>query len=137
MNNYCIGFGWLTIKLKELRAVTKWDGYKCDFAVYNPCDPFVQLFIDGEMLFDTPVRLDNCCYNVDMTYTSNKISKRSWIKIEVRDADYGSPDLVLRTEGDVDSFLRRGHRSVELKYNKLKSNFIQTISFWQDEYEDS
>lgn len=150
INDLCIGFGWLTIKLKSVRAYTKWDNSQCDPVKQVrdnfDCDPFVELFIDGESQLRTSTRDDTCCYDdLNVHFTSKKISKSATIKIEVWDDDNTfagdlPPELILRTEGNVDSFLNKGYRGVNgtAKYKGAVNlgNSIDTISFWQDEYKN-
>lgn len=138
LNNFSIGSGWLTIKFREVRGAKLWDNTNCDF--FSACDPFIRLSIDGKPQFDTESRTNTDEYDVNVIYTTPKISKNATIKIEMFD-DNGdnNPPLILRAEGSVDSFLRDGFRSVPITLRTWRSfthseNFFDTISFWQDEH---
>lgn len=126
----------MTIKLGSLRAFGGVDGSTCDTAATNQCDPYVKLFINGENVRTSGARANNCCHDVDVTYTSKKIKKSSTIMIEVWDDDSGflgsADDLILRSSGDVDSFLNEPIRLGAIIYNL--QNQLETVSFWQDEY---
>lgn len=109
-----------------------WDGVRCDYG--RRCDPFVKLFINDTLQFVTPTRTNECCFDLGITNTTEKIFKSSLVKIEVWDADDGNhiEKLIFRTEGNIESFLTVGRSRVELLGTE---NIIDTISFWQDEYE--
>lgn len=130
VNNLCIGFGWLTIKLKSVKADRTWDDKPCEFIVRDPCDPYVKFIIDGDLEFQTPTKHDTrTTDDVYDYYTTKRISKKALIKIEVWDEDWDADDLIMMTEGHVDSFLRSGYRP-----GRNSGSYIDTVSFWQDEY---
>lgn len=111
---------------------------KCD--EFNDCDPFVKVFIDGEQRLETTARSNDCCHRVDAIYTTRKITKKALVKIEVWDQnDLFSPTLIIKTEGSAESFLKEGHRKFKVTgavglMPWADQNYINTISFWQDEY---
>lgn len=90
------------------------------------------LYIDDKLQKHTSFRLNECCYDVNRTIISEKITKNSRIKIEVWDANMFKDQLVLTTEGNVDSFLTNGHRRGVMVEGFM--NYINTVSFWQDKY---
>ncbi|XP_037037364.1 uncharacterized protein LOC119075076 [Bradysia coprophila] len=133
------GFGWLTIRIRELRGIKLSNDKICEH--FSPCDPFIRLTIGGN-LFETQSKTDTYTFDVDVVYTSPKISKQSMMKVELYDDDGDdNPELILRAEGNIDSFLRRGFRSFPVVHtttsgrNIQLSNFVDTVSFWQDEYD--
>lgn len=141
MNNFFVGFGWLTIKFREASAKKLANQKICEWG--SSCDPFIRLSFDGNEIFSTPPQTNTETYEVGVTYTSPKISKKTLIKMELLDADpNGGRELVLESERNVDSFLRDGYISSDLFRvsvgsgwrTMLTTNFIDTISFWQDEY---
>lgn len=78
-------------------------------------------------------------YDVDKTFTTTRILKNSTISIEIWSTKSDKiefakgDDLILRTEGDVDSFLKHPLR-IGTHFDD-GDNQIETMSFWQDEYE--
>lgn len=142
MNNFFVGFGWLTIKFREVNAQKLANHKRCEFG--SSCDPFIRLSFDGKPIFETPSQTNTETYEVNVTYTSPKISKNTLIKMELLDADYGNDhELVLESERPIDSFLRDGYISSDPFEVAVGSgwrvmttkNFIDTIFFWQDEYD--
>lgn len=135
------GFGWLTIQIVHIYAHGEADGSRCDTGG-GLCDPYIKLFLNGKNVLQTLSTEDRCCFNPNVIYTSDKISKSSRIKIELWDDDSGflgsADDLILRTEGNIDSFLRNGVREGAVVRDLFVSytNSIVTISFWKDEYVD-
>lgn len=114
---------------------------RCEWG--TACDPFIKLSIDGRPMWQSESQTNDELYEVGFTYLSPKISKNASIKMELLDADYdNNPELVLRAEGNVDSFVRNGYYEeivagirVGSGFRTRKtSNFIDTVSFWQDEY---
>lgn len=85
----------------------------------------------------TQTEKNKISYDVDKTFSTGKIKKSSIIKIEVwaskTDKNDDNDKLILRTEGDIDSFLEEPLRTGTQFNNGL--NRIETMSFWQDEYE--
>lgn len=127
----------MTIQIKNIRAYGSADGSSCDISATSLCDPYVKLFINDEKVIQTDAQQNICCFNVNATYQSIKIPKASTIKIEVWDDDSGffgtDDDLVLRTEGDVNSFMNAPIRDGAVF--STHRNSIETISIWQDEWE--
>lgn len=99
------------------------------------CDPYVILYINDEAVIKTKKQVDKFMSSVDKTFMSAKIPKTSTIKIEIWDASSGfweSDTLIMRTEGDVNSFLNEPLRRGIYAYGDV--NAIETMSFWTDEY---
>lgn len=121
----------MTIGIKHIRAFSSADGSDCD--VSGQCDPYVKLFINNEKVNQTKVWENTCCFNANAWYQSIKIPKKSTLKIEIWDDDSGffgtADDLILQTQGSIDSFLKT---SIHLSARK---NVMETITFWQDEFE--
>lgn len=135
--NFLVGYGYLTIKLKNIRAFGLVDGSSCDVSAASVCDPYVKLFINGEKVIQTQARDDICCFDANVTYQSTKISKTSTIKIELWDDDsgfFGNPDdLILESAGSVEAFVKTPIRDGAVIDSH--QNLIETTSFWQDEME--
>lgn len=79
-------------------------------------------------------------FDVDYHYVSELMPKDSTIKIEIWDDDSGffgsEADLILRTMGDIDSFVKNPFRGGTVTNNKPSGqNSINTFVFWVDEYE--
>lgn len=134
VNNLCTGFGVLTLKLRGLQAERLANGHPCEWIDSLICDPYVKVFINGEPTKITQYREDTCCYDVGETYISKNISKSSVVKIEVWDSDTGEDDLVLTTNGTIDSFLQNGFRNLRFHFSE---NYIATAAFWEDDYKKS
>lgn len=125
--------------MKKAKATrTAWGYYDCD------CDPFIKFFLDGNDKFTTRTQGTNE-FNVDYEYTTPKINKTSVIRIEMWDYNRIIPNyLIFITKGNVDSFLRDGHRKEVYEHHNILTrnfwtttyeNYIDTVSFWQDEYD--
>lgn len=133
----CTGFGWLRMKIRRVIASGEADGSSCETNSNMECDPYLILYIDDEEVIRTPTREDTTHFDANVDYASKKILKTANIKIEVWDDDsgfLGSPDdLIMRTEGNVESFLNNGIREGA----KIASlvNRIETISVWKDDFE--
>lgn len=119
---------------------------KCDPAEAKECDPYVVLIINGEEIHRSPSKENTAIYDLNYRYVSGKIPKNSSITVEVWDDDHftgilaifsSSDDLVLRSEGDVDDFLKNPFRTGVLTTGAQFNgqNSINTYSFWEDEYE--
>ena len=110
---------------------------KLDSNVQLPsgCNPVIKMFVNGEMVKETPKRKDKSLHDVDVTFETAKISKNSTIKLELWDAGSGflaSKKLIFSTEGSVESFLNQPFRDNDINTNKIDA--IETMSFWRDEY---
>lgn len=93
------------------------------------------MFVDGEQVMKTHTEKDEYTYDVDKAFTTGKIKKTSTIKIEVwRPKAHGDDKLILRSEGDVESFLKEPLRKGT--HFDMGDNGIETISFWEDDYEN-
>lgn len=111
----------------------------------NPmCDPFVIMTIGEDEVLRTIPREDSQIFNVGRTITSDKIQKNSTIiKIEVWDFDGTDkkPELILMTNGTVDSFLHEAIRCTEggkangfgKKLKEVRPNCLEVDVLWQDE----
>lgn len=119
-----------------LHAYGNTNGAACDtFGGY--CDPFVKFFVNDQLIYKSSSRADTPSFDVDYHYTSDRIPKTSTIRIEIWDDDSGffgsESDLVLRTEGDVISFVNNPFRGGAT--SPSGQNSINTFVFWEDEYE--
>lgn len=75
-------------------------------------------------------------FDARITFTTPKIRKNSKIKIEVwhvKRIFWDTDGLIQSIEGDVESYLREPLRQGDHVYKKF--NFIETMSFWRDEYQ--
>lgn len=124
------GYGWLTIRLSKCRAELSQDGRPCD--PLGGCDPYVKLFIGDEEVFASNApNVNDLYFNLDVTYTSQKIQNTSNIKIEVWDADDGlnfADDLIMSQSRSVDSWLYSRY----IVHHNWRNNF-QTSFVWLDE----
>lgn len=107
------------------------DGKSCKFNANSGCDSVISLFIDDEDVLKSPKEINKIFYDANITFTSARISKTSTIRIEVRDGSSG--ELILSTEGDIESFLSKPLREGEPVCKH--ANSIETISFWRDDYQ--
>ncbi|XP_037042115.1 uncharacterized protein LOC119078623 [Bradysia coprophila] len=133
------GFGWVTIIISEVFAYSLPNGDDCD-SLGDRCDPYVKLFVDGEMVQSAP-RSNTNRFDPDLSFVSKKLTKEKTIKIELWDDDStafgrGSDDLIFRTEGTVESFLKDGKRSSGKSKGVTQShaNEVYLIAIWRDEY---
>lgn len=111
------------------------NGKTCKWNPSLGCDPFVILYVNDKEVLRTSKETDQFVTNVNKTFTSMKIPKTSKIRIEIWDARSGYFEkdmLVLKNEGDVDSFLSEPIRRGVYVLGDL--NRIETMSFWIDEY---
>lgn len=125
------GYGWITINLQSVYTYCRADGKLCKYNAKNGCDSTIQLFVDGDDVLKSPKEMNKISYDANITFTSARISKKSTIRIEVRDV--GSGTLIFDTEGDVESFLKQPLREGEPVCKH--ANSIETVSFWRDEYQ--
>lgn len=94
------------------------------------------LFVNDEEVLRTETVKSKESYDVDKTFTTARIPETAPIKIEIWNSktdDANKDKLILRTKGNIESFLKQPLR-VGTKFEK-KFNRIETLSFWQDEYE--
>lgn len=119
-------FGWLTVTFLEATAATHATGRKCD--VWTPCDAYIQLSIERDMVYKSRVIWDQKYVYFGDTYTSGKISKKAKITIEMWDYDqFSSHDPILLWETNVYELLR-----TKTKHG-YGENKIVTRSSWKDE----
>lgn len=122
------------------------DKKNCDPAEAKECDPYVKLFINGELIHRSPSRTNTAIYDINYRYVSGKIPRNSNITVEVWDDDKfegwlawasSTDDLVLHSEGDIDDFLNNPFRTgVVTKGSQFNGqNSLSTYSFWEDEYD--
>lgn len=107
----------------------------CKLNPSRGCDPFVILYVNDKEVLRTSKEIDQFVTNVNKTFTSIKIPKTSTIRIEIWDARSGYFEkdmLILKSEGDVNSFLSEPIRRGVYVLGDL--NRIETLSFWIDEY---
>lgn len=131
-----VGSGWLTIFIQNVFTYGKANGKACKVLETFGCNSYVVLFVNGDQVMKTHTEKDEYTYDVDKTFTTGKISKKSKITIEVwRPKTLGHDKLIMRTEGDVDSYLKEPLRvGAHFAHG---DNRIETMSFWKDEYEDN
>lgn len=112
----------------------KSDGSACKFDYIQGCDPFLKIFVNNKLKFESIKLRKKFLYDPKLTFTTARIWRNSTIKVELWDARRGFWDydaLIFQTDGDIDSFLHEPHRQSDNIYNK---NVIEAISFWQDEF---
>lgn len=71
--------------------------------------------------------------NWDRTYISGLVKKTDKIRIEVR----GNGGLLFKDEQPIESFLSFGLRKFGGGNTGKALKYIETVAFWQDEYENS
>lgn len=117
------------------------NGNSCDATKQLHCDIYVKLFINDELIYRSPKKEDSLMYDIKYQYISKLIPKTSIIRIDVWDSDSGlfgsEDDLILRTQGDVNSFLQNPFRTGTTTKNASPNgqNSINTFVFWKDEIE--
>lgn len=142
-SNFCSssGLGWLTFNLLNTHFYGDIGDKESSVQLPPDCNPFIKLFVNGELIKESPTRADKTLHDVDITYETPKISINSTIKLEVWDAGsmfWSSPKLMFSTEGDVESFLtdpvRKSANGAHMEAQLLDEvNSIETMSFWLDE----
>lgn len=119
-------YGWLTITFKEATAATHATGSSCD--VFTPCDPYIKLFINDIEVYRTRIIYDQEYVYFDETYSSEKISKKSKITIEMWDWDaVSSHDSILAWNTNIRELLRTPTK------HGYGENKIVTKSSWIDQ----
>lgn len=84
----------------------------------------------------------DACYtcNFERQYTSQLITKDVKIKIEVKESDTVQDDLIISskyTEDTVENYLKYGIKfGLKQNYFEKLTTYIETASFWSDEYEE-
>ena len=134
----------MTIKFKHGSFVIEDDGSETED---DGDEPYVLVFINGKQEYRSSPSLSSCFQcDFNVAFESDLIDKNSIISIEVMDEDRGqdalfNPDdlIINRKEinGTVDDFLKKGMfflRNHQDPKSKM-FNYIETISFWTDEYE--
>lgn len=112
------------------------DGGWCDIPRNSPCDPFVRIYIDDQLVDETLPVENTYVYDAEHQFISAKIKRSSIIKIEVLDDDHhGDPELVLRSEGTIDNFMRNPQRFGDKLSSGIvrERNSINTYVLWEDE----
>lgn len=90
-------------------------------------------------MMKTPKKKNAFVYDIDTTFTTEKIPKSSTIRIEVwhskskKDKASEKDKLILSFEDGVNSFLRRSVRKGAIIHGA--ENEIDATAFWQDELE--
>lgn len=131
--------GWLTFNLLNAHFYGDIKEHESSVQLPPDCNPFIKLFVNGELVKESPKRADKTLHDVDITYETAKISWNSTIKLEVWDVGsmpWSSPKMIFSTEGDVESFLTGPVRkSANSEAHSLDDvNSIETMSFWLDEF---
>lgn len=112
------------------------DGSTCGLDHSDGCDPSIKLFVNDELMLETPKLLKVFSFDAKVTFTTAKLRKNSKIKIEVwhvKRSFWDTHGLIQSVEGDVESFLNEPIRKGIHVYGD--DNHIETISFWRDEYQ--
>lgn len=127
----------MTFRVKNVHAYNEEEtGNACDnLSSEDYCDPYIKVFINRELVYQSEMLSDTARFNADYTYKSKKIPKSTIIRVEVWDYDSflnGDDDLIQQTEGNIESFLAKPVRDGNGYYEDR--NFIETVTFWQDEY---
>lgn len=148
MDSFFAGSGYATIKLKRFTGANLNDfdstkvfnkGYRCDLSGDKNCDPYVQVYVNGEKVLVTDTKIDTVDYLVNRIYfTPKPIQKnKTEILIKVRDDDSKegeertdeNSEPMLWTKGTVESFQRVPHRCNEKGY---QNNCLDIDIIWQD-----
>lgn len=132
----CTGFGWLTINIQRVYVKGRIDGAPCGFDHSGGCDPSIKIFVNDELMFETPKLLNQFAFDAKVTFTTLKIRKNSIVRIEVwhvRRTFFDEDGLIQSVEGDIKSYLNEPLRQGDHFYEA--ENRIETISFWRDEYQ--
>lgn len=86
------------------------NGKPCDWYLFNEndakCDPFVKIFINGNLDYTSDVEHDTDTITVFVKYRTPKISKDSKITFEMRDDDTGGSELLLRKTLSIDELTK-------------------------------
>lgn len=101
------------------------------------CNPFIKLFINDELVKQSPKRSYKALHDADITYETAKIAKNSTIKLEIWNGGsfWTRERMIFTTDGDIDSFLKQPIRIGIGEVQTLDNvNSIETMSFWLDEY---
>lgn len=121
--------------MQNVYTFGKANGKSCQFLDTFGCNSYIRLFINEEEVMKTEMEKGKTSYNVDKTFTSTRIPKTSTIKIEIwrsKSLAHHHEKIILRTEGNVESFLKQPIRSGA--HFEHGDNRIETMSFWQDDY---
>lgn len=124
--------------MQNVYTYGKASGKTCQFVDTLGCNSYIRLIVNGEEVLKTEIEKGKFHYDVDKTFTTEKIPRKSTIKIEVwRSKSMASHQekIILSTEGDVDSFLKQPIRTGA--HFDRGDNRIETMSFWQDEYAEN
>lgn len=85
------------------------DGGQCDWSVFvedAKCDPFVQIFINGNLKYKSKVTSNSNAAVINEKYRSPKIPKDAKITFEVRDDDIVGSDLLLSKTLSIDELTK-------------------------------
>lgn len=162
MENYFFaGFGWATIKLKNLNAthlrnavstINTFAGPReavntCDQSWSDRdqlCDPYVivkigESFKKNDVVLTTEAKKDTQKYYVNRFVMSGLIQKnKTYIEIEVLDenGDGKPPDRLIWTSGTVEQFMRVPYRcsnNAKIRNKFIPGNCIEVDVVWQDQ----
>lgn len=130
--------GWFTFNLLNAHFYDDMSEKQSSVHLPPDCNPYIKLYVNGELVKESPKRADKTLHDADITFETTKISINSTIKLEIYDAGsmfWSSDKLIFSTEGDVHSFLTE---PVRIGSNEEQSldvvHSIETMSFWLDEY---
>ena len=125
--------------MQKVFTFGKANGKPCKFQLFIGCNSYIRLYVNDELVLQTPKKNNVYVYDADTTFTTAKIPKTSTIKIEIvrskskKNGNSSKDKLILSSMGEIRSFLEHPLRT-GAKING-GTNRIETISFWQDEYE--
>lgn len=135
----CKGFGWLTFKIEKVQVPLEVDGSRCDDSFVGECDTYFKIKVNGAEIMNTRGTANTQSeFEANIMWESKRIPKNSSIEVQVWDKDErifsGNDDLLLETNGDIDSYLKNPIRKgAEFKDYNNYANFIETAAFWIDE----
>lgn len=118
--------------MQHVYAYCRANGISCVTNNKYGCDSYISLFVNNESVLKSPKEVNKISYDANITFTTGRILKTSTIRIEVKDGSSG--DLILSTEGDVESFLKNRPREAETACSHMKVNSIESVAFWRDDY---
>lgn len=120
--------GIFEIKIKSITAQVDIYNSSCDYL--SNCDPYVQIYINGELVHETEHKdgyWKNQKFNRNL-YRSGIINKDSKVQIKMYDddGDNNKDDLLVQWDTDIDDLI--GYRQKETGNSK---NHISTFSEWR------
>lgn len=99
------------------------------------CNPYVKVFVNDELVKQSPTRNDKTLHDVDISFETAKIPKNSTIRFEIWDGSCGiwsGEKFIFSANGTVESFLNHPLRKNGKDSDKIDA--VEIMSFWRDEY---